>query len=141
MSDAAGLRRVLERVAPAVRAENARGTFSPSAFATPLSVAAYALEHDFTIAVTATSNEAEQLRDSVAALLGPEDDVALWPGWDTHPLERVSPDNEVHGDPRAAALAHRGRPGAARPRRLGPLDRPDPLARAARGATDRPTRR
>src|ERR1700691_569222 len=94
VSEAAGLRRVLERVAPAVRAETARGTFSPSAFATPLSAAASALEHDFTIAVTATSNEAEALRDSVAALLGREDDVALWPGWDTHPLERVSPDNE-----------------------------------------------
>jgi transcription-repair coupling factor (superfamily II helicase) len=94
VSDAAGLRRVLERVAPTVRAENARGTFSPSAFATPLSVASYALEHDFTICVTATSNEAESLRDSVAALLGPHDEVVLWPGWDTHPLERVSPDNE-----------------------------------------------
>jgi transcription-repair coupling factor (superfamily II helicase) len=94
VSDAAGLRRVLERVAPAVRAENARGTFSPSAFATPLSVASYALEHDFTICVTATSNEADSLRDSVAALLGPGDEVVLWPGWDTHPLERVSPDNE-----------------------------------------------
>ena len=103
MSDA-GLRRVLERVAPALRADIARGTFSPSAFATPLSVGAYALEHDFTIAVTATSNEAEALRDSVAALLGPEDDVALWPGWDTHPLERVSPELEGPGiggdDPR-----------------------------------------
>ncbi|MGB8197664.1 MAG: transcription-repair coupling factor [Acidimicrobiales bacterium] len=94
MSDAAGLRRVLERVAPALRAENARGTFSPSSFATPLSVAAQALEHDFTICVTATSNEAAALRDSVAALLGPGDEVALWPAWDTHPLERVSPDNE-----------------------------------------------
>jgi len=95
VSDATGLRRVLERVAPAIRADNAHGTFSPSSFATPLSVAAYALEHPFTLAVAATSNEAEQLRDSVAALLGPDEDVALWPGWDTHPLERVSPDNQA----------------------------------------------
>ena len=95
MSEAAGLRRVLERVAPSVRAENTSGTFSPGSFATPLSVAAYALEHPFTLAVVATSNEAEQLRDSVAALLGAADEVALWPGWDTHPLERVSPDNQV----------------------------------------------
>ena len=95
MSEATGLRRVLERVAPSVRAENASGTFSPGSFATPLSVAAYALEHRFTIGVVATSNEAEQLRDSVAAMLGPADEVALWPGWDTHPLERVSPDNQV----------------------------------------------
>ena len=95
MSEATGLRRVLERVAPSVRAENTSGTFSPSSFATPLSVAAYALENPFTLCVVATSNEAEQLRDSVAALLGPADEVALWPGWDTHPLERVSPDNQV----------------------------------------------
>jgi len=95
VSEAAGLRRVLERVAPSVRAENTSGTFSPGSFATPLSVAAYALEHPFTLAVVATSNEAEQLRDSVAALLGAADEVALWPGWDTHPLERVSPDNQV----------------------------------------------
>ena len=95
MSEATGLRRVLERVAPSVRAENASGTFSPGSFATPLSVAAYALEYPFTLAVVATSNEAEQLRDSVAALLGTADEVALWPGWDTHPLERVSPDNQV----------------------------------------------
>ncbi len=95
MSDATGLRRVLDRVAPAVRAENAHGTFVPSSFATPLSVAAYALESPVTICVTATSSEAELLVDSVAALFGSEDEVALWPGWDTHPLERVSPDNQV----------------------------------------------
>ena len=95
MTETPGLRRVLERIAAAIRADNARGTFSPSSFATPLSVAAYALENAFTICVTATSNEAEALRDSVAALLGPDDEVALWPGWDTHPLERVSPDNQV----------------------------------------------
>ena len=95
MSEATGLRRVLDRVAHAVRAENARGTFLPSSYATPLSVAAHALENEFTIAVTATSNEAELLHDAVAALLGPDDEVALWPGWDTHPLERVSPDNQV----------------------------------------------
>ena len=39
------LRRVLERVAPAIRAHNATGAFTPSAFATPLSVASYALEN------------------------------------------------------------------------------------------------
>ena len=94
MTEATGLRRVLERVAAPIRAENARGTFSPSSFATPLSVAAHALANDCTICVTATSNEAEALRDAVAALLGEGDEVALWPAWDTHPLERVSPDNQ-----------------------------------------------
>ncbi len=94
MSEARGLRRVLERLAPSVRTANAAGTFSPSSYATPLSVAACALETPFLVCVTATSSEAEVLRDSVAALLGRDDDVVLWPGWDTHPLERVSPDTQ-----------------------------------------------
>lgn len=95
MTKSTGLRRVLELVAPSVRAANASGAFAPSSYASPLSVASYALASPFLIAVTATSTQAEQLRDSVAALLGAEDDVTLWPGWDTHPLERVSPDNQV----------------------------------------------
>jgi transcription-repair coupling factor (superfamily II helicase) len=78
-----------------VRGASASGSFAPSGFATPLAVAAYALETPFLVAVTATSTEAEQLRDAVAALLGDGDEVALWPGWDTHPLERVSPDVQV----------------------------------------------
>lgn len=80
---------------PAVRAANASGSFTPSGYATPLAVAAYALEAPFVVAVTATSTEAEQLRDAVAALLGSDGDVVVWPGWDTHPLERVSPDSAV----------------------------------------------
>jgi transcription-repair coupling factor (superfamily II helicase) len=47
------------------------------------------------IAVTATSTEAEQLRDALSALMDDDDNVVLWPGWDTHPLERVSPDSAV----------------------------------------------
>ncbi len=94
MSEAIGLRRVLELLAPSVRSANAAGSFAPSSYATPLSVAAHALGTEFVVCVTATSSEAEQLRDSVAALLGRDDDVALWPGWDTHPLERVSPDTQ-----------------------------------------------
>jgi transcription-repair coupling factor (superfamily II helicase) len=93
-----GLARVLELAAPALREANASGSFTPSNFATPLAVASYCLEFPFVVALTATSTEAEQLRDSLAALTG-DDDVALWPGWDTHPLERVSPD--------AAAMATR----------------------------------
>ncbi len=95
MTESVGLRRVIELVAPSIRTAHAAGTFTPSSFATPLAVAAYALERPFVVAVTATSTEAEQLRDALAALLGPDDEVALWPGWDTHPLERVSPDNQV----------------------------------------------
>ena len=95
MPEAAGLRRVLDRVAPALRDRIRHGSFSPSAYATPLAVAAFALDRPFTVAVTSTSTEAEQLADAAAALLGPSDEVVLWPGWDTHPLERVSPDSAV----------------------------------------------
>ena len=95
MTASKGLRHVLELIAPSVRASNAGGAFTPSNYASPLSVAAYALDSEFLVAVTATSTEAELLRDSVAALLGPDDEVALWPGWDTHPLERVSPDSQT----------------------------------------------
>jgi transcription-repair coupling factor (superfamily II helicase) len=82
-------------VGPSIRAANAAGTLTPNGYTTPLAVASYALENPFLVAVTATSTEAEQLRDAVAALMGPDADVVLWPGWDTHPLERVSPDNAV----------------------------------------------
>ena len=93
MSEVA-LRRVLERVAPSVRASVVAGSFVASSYATPLALAALALEEELLIAVTATSTEAEHVRDALAAWLG-ESDVALWPGWDTHPLERVSPDSQV----------------------------------------------
>ena len=94
MSEPAGLRRVVERLAASVRAQQATGSFSPSAFATPLAVASTALESPHLVVVCATSTEAESLRDALTALLTGEE-VALWPAWDTHPLERVSPDNQV----------------------------------------------
>jgi transcription-repair coupling factor (superfamily II helicase) len=77
-----------------VRAANAAGSFSPGSYATPLTVASYALDVAFMVCVTATTTEAEHLADALAALLGEDDEVALWPAWDTHPLERVSPDNQ-----------------------------------------------
>lgn len=90
-----GLRRVLDLVAPSIRVAAASDGFSPSSYANALFVASYAVENDFLVVVTATSTEAELLAQAVQALLGPEDEVALWPGWDTHPLERVSPDIQV----------------------------------------------
>jgi len=147
VTEAVGLRRVLEVVSPSLRAHRAAGGFTPSAFATPLTVAAHVLELPFAVVVVATSTEAEHLRDALAALLGPTDEVALWPGWDTHPLERVSPDSQVmalrsllrwritHGDaPRvlvasARSIAQVLTPGAQRPplivRRGDELDRDD----------------
>jgi transcription-repair coupling factor (superfamily II helicase) len=111
VTESIGLRRVLELIGPSLRAANAAGGFTPSGFATPLMVAAYALESPFVVVVAATSTEAEHLRDALASLFGGDDEVVLWPGWDTHPLERVSPDSQVmatrsllrwrigHGDP------------------------------------------
>jgi transcription-repair coupling factor (superfamily II helicase) len=95
VAESRGLRRVLELVGPAIREANATGSFTPSSFATPLAVGACALEVPLVIAVTATSTEAEQLRDALSALMNDDHNVVLWPGWDTHPLERVSPDSAV----------------------------------------------
>ncbi len=112
VTESTGLRRVLELVAPSIRATNAAGSFVPSSFATPLAVAAYALEHSGLLAVTATSTEAEQLADSLRALLGPSSQVAFFGAWDTHPLERVSPDNSVMAERSLLRwrLAHADRP-------------------------------
>jgi transcription-repair coupling factor (superfamily II helicase) len=94
VSERSGLQHVLEVVAPAVRSSVTTGSFTPSSYATPLALAALSLEVPFTVAVTATSSEAEHVVDALEAWLGPGN-VALWPGWDTHPLERVSPDSQV----------------------------------------------
>ncbi|HEY5104420.1 MAG TPA: transcription-repair coupling factor [Acidimicrobiales bacterium] len=94
MSELTGLQRVLELVGPTIRASVLDGSFVPSSFATPLALAALSSEHPFVVVVTATSSDAEHLSDALAAWLG-DGDVALWPGWDTHPLERVSPDGQV----------------------------------------------
>ena len=95
MTDAGGLRRVLELVGPSLRAQNAAGGYNPSSYATPLTVAAYALEVPSLVVLTATTTDAEHLSQALTSLLGPDEEVALWPGWDTHPLERVSPDSSV----------------------------------------------
>ncbi len=94
MTESSGLARVLERVAPAIRALLASDALAPSSYATPLAVAALGLDHPLVVAVVASSTEADQLSLALAALLG-EESVALWPAWDTHPLERVSPDASV----------------------------------------------
>ena len=93
MTESGGLRRVLEVIAPALRAAAGDGSFVPSGFATAPTVASFALERRLCV-VTATSTEAEVLAEALRALLG-DADVVLWPAWDTHPLERVSPDDAV----------------------------------------------
>ncbi len=95
MADSLGLRRVLEELAPTIRAAHASGSFVPSSYATPLAVAALALDRDHLVVVTATSAEADVLLEGVRAWWGESSDVVGWPAWDTHPLERVSPDTAV----------------------------------------------
>ena len=75
VAKSSGLRRVLDLVGPSIREANAAGGFNPSSYATPLAVGACALEAPFVIAVTATTSEAEQLRDALSALLGDDDAV------------------------------------------------------------------
>ena len=94
MSELSGLQRVLELVSPTIRASVASGSIAPSSYATPLAIATLSLDVPFLVAVAATSSDAEHVRDALVAWLG-ESAVALWPGWDTHPLERVSPDSQV----------------------------------------------
>jgi transcription-repair coupling factor (superfamily II helicase) len=89
------LRPLLDLLSPAVRSALAEDNFQPSSYATPLAVATLSLDHERLLVVVATTSDAEALRDGVAAYLG--DDVALLPGWDIHPMERVSPDVEVMG--------------------------------------------
>ncbi len=95
MSAAAGLRRVLELATPHLNETLLAGTLAPSGSATPLAVAAHASTTPLTVAVVATSTEAELLHDALVALFEDPSAVTLWPAWDTHPLERVSPDSSV----------------------------------------------
>ncbi len=97
MTSGRGLRRVLDAAGPSVRMAAAGGDVVAAALAFPVVVASVADARALTFVVTATAIEAEQLRDDVAALWGDDDDVVLWLGWDTHPLERVSPDLSVMG--------------------------------------------
>ena len=66
--------------------------------ARPLTIASVAAESERAPIVVAvpTSTEAERLRSDLAAYLG-EDDVALFPAWETLPFERVSPNVETMG--------------------------------------------
>ncbi len=48
------------------------------------------------LAVTATSREAEELAEALASFI-PEDDIALYPAWETLPHERLSPRSDTVG--------------------------------------------
>ncbi|UQX89375.1 transcription-repair coupling factor [Jatrophihabitans telluris] len=63
----------------------------------PFAIAALAARADRTVlAVTSTGREAEDLLESLRSLL-PTDEVALYPGWETLPHERLSPRADTVG--------------------------------------------
>jgi transcription-repair coupling factor (superfamily II helicase) len=62
----------------------------------PLAVAALASAGRTVLAVTSTGREAEDLVQSLQSLL-PADSVALYPGWETLPHERLSPRADTIG--------------------------------------------
>ena len=97
MTPSLGLARVTDRVAAKIVEAAAGGEIVAGGYATALIAASISRSHKLTVVVTATSTEAEQLSEAIAAYLGDPDAVCVWPGWDTHPLERVSPDLEVMG--------------------------------------------
>ena len=106
--------------------------------ARPLTIASIAVESDRSPVVIAvpTSTEAERLRSDLGRYLG-EDDVVLFPAWETLPFERVSPNVETMG--RRLEVLWRLREPARRPRvvvasaralvqRLGPeVEHTDPI--------------
>ena len=106
--------------------------------ARPLTIASIAIESDRSPVIVAvpTSSEAERLRSDLGRYLG-DDDVLLFPAWETLPFERVSPNVETMG--RRLEVLWRLRDPANRPRvvvassralvqRLGPeVEQIDPI--------------
>src|SRR5579859_4966495 len=64
----------------------------------------------FVLAVTATAREAEDLTDALRAFVPPHT-VAMFPGWETLPHERLSPRSDTVGQ-RIAVLRRLAHPGA-----------------------------
>jgi transcription-repair coupling factor (superfamily II helicase) len=86
----------------------------------PLAIAALAAAgHRPVLAVTSTGREAEDLADSLSALLRPHS-VALFPAWETLPHERLSPRSDTIGR-RLAVLRRMAHPSDDDPT-IGPLD-------------------
>ncbi len=113
MSSASGLARVTELVAPTLASAIASGEIVVGSFGAAPAVASLAWKQACTVVVTTTANEADELSHSLEALLGSDVDVMVWPAWDTHPLERVSPDIESMG--RRHELRWRVSTGSSRP--------------------------
>jgi len=84
----------------------------------PLAVAALARAGRTVLAITSTGREAEDLAQALESLL-PGDSVALYPGWETLPHERLSPRPDTIGR-RLAVLRRLRHPNPADPS-TGPL--------------------
>jgi len=93
-------------------------TLSGPAGMQPFAVAAIAGAGRTVLAVTSTGREADELVDALRCLL-PPDEVALYPGWETLPHERLSPRADTVGQ-RLAVLRRLAHPSAEDPS-SGPL--------------------
>jgi transcription-repair coupling factor (superfamily II helicase) len=113
VSSARGLARVTELIAPSLSLAMSSGEIVVGSFGAAPAAASLALNKTCTVVITATANEADELSHSLEALLASDVDVMVWPAWDTHPLERVSPDIESMG--RRHELRWRLRSESARP--------------------------
>ncbi|HEU5266887.1 MAG TPA: transcription-repair coupling factor, partial [Jatrophihabitans sp.] len=85
-------------------------TVSGPAALQPFAIAALARTGRTVLAVTSTGREAEDLVDALRCLL-PADEVALYPGWETLPHERLSPRADTVGQ-RLAVLRRLAHPAA-----------------------------
>lgn len=84
-----------ERVATSWPSLSGHGEIVVPHFAAAMVAAIVARGHHRSVIITSTSSEAEQLALALEAFLG--DEVGVWPAWDIHSLERVSPDVSVMG--------------------------------------------
>jgi transcription-repair coupling factor (superfamily II helicase) len=71
-------------------------TITTPAAAQPLAIAAAARADRLVLAVTSSEREAQDLVEALSCLL-PADQVALYPGWETLPHERLSPRADTVG--------------------------------------------
>ncbi|WP_035735534.1 transcription-repair coupling factor [Glycomyces arizonensis] len=95
--DAASASAKLARVAELARASDRAVDVIAVPGARPLALAQAARHAPGPLlAVTATSREAEELAEALASFI-PEDDIALYPAWETLPHERLSPRSDTVG--------------------------------------------
>ncbi len=92
-----------------------RRTLSGPAAIQPLAVASAAAAGRVVFAVTSGGREADDLAEALQSLL-PPDRVAVYPGWETLPHERLSP-RRRHRRAAAGGAAPPGPPGRRRPGR------------------------